>query len=87
MGGGGFRHHGRAAPGATARGAPHPPKAPPTPRLARNFFSQARGVDVRDAANTGAIAFKRSGDLNVGTFDDATILRTFGEIPENLDEL
>ena len=41
----------------------------------------------RDAANTGAIAFKRSGDLNVGTFDDATILRTFGEIPENLDEL
>ena len=41
----------------------------------------------RDAANTGAIAFKRSGDLNVVTFDDATILRTFGEIPENLDEL
>src|SRR6476660_53833 len=42
MGGGGrcFRHHGRAAPGATARGAPHP-EAPPTPRLARNFFIKA----------------------------------------------
>ena len=36
-----IRHHGRAAPGATARGAPHPPKAPPTPRLARNFFIKA----------------------------------------------
>jgi len=41
----------------------------------------------RDAANAGALAFKRSGDPNIGSFADATILKTFGEMPENLDEL
>jgi len=41
----------------------------------------------RDPANAGAIAFKRSGDPNMGNFGDATILKTFGEAPENLDDL
>jgi hypothetical protein len=41
----------------------------------------------RDSANAGAIAFKRSGDPNIGSFADATILKTFGEVPANLDEL
>jgi hypothetical protein len=41
----------------------------------------------RDAANAGALAFKRTGDPNIGNFNDATILKTFGDIPENLDEL
>jgi hypothetical protein len=41
----------------------------------------------RDATNAGALAFKRTGDPNMGSFADATILKTFGEIPENLDEL
>jgi hypothetical protein len=41
----------------------------------------------RDPANSGALAFKRSGDPNMGNFGDATILKTFGEVPENLDEL
>jgi hypothetical protein len=41
----------------------------------------------RDAANAGALAFKRNGDPNIGSFADATILKTFGEVPENLDEL
>jgi hypothetical protein len=41
----------------------------------------------RDAANASALAFKRTGDPNIGTFNDATILNTFGDIPENLDEL
>jgi len=27
------------------------------------------------------------GDPNMGNFGDATILKTFGEVPENLDEL
>jgi hypothetical protein len=40
-----------------------------------------------DPANAGALAFKRSGDPNIGNFNDATILKTFGEVPENLDEL
>jgi hypothetical protein len=41
----------------------------------------------RDPANAGALAFKRSGDPNLGNFGDATILKTFGEAPANLDEL
>ena len=35
----------------------------------------------------GALAFKRSGDPNMGSFGDATVLKTFGLVPENLDEL
>ena len=42
---------------------------------------------ARDPANAGALAFKRSGDPNLGSFGDATVLKTFGDIPENLDEL
>jgi len=41
----------------------------------------------RDAANAGALAFKRTGDPNMGNFNDATILKSFGEVPANLDEL
>ena len=41
----------------------------------------------RDAASAGALAFKRTGDPNMGSYGDATILKTFGDIPENLDEL
>ena len=41
----------------------------------------------RDPANAGAIAFKRSGDPNMGNFVEATILKTFGEVPKNMDEL
>ncbi len=41
----------------------------------------------RDPANGGAIAFRRSGDPNIGSFNDATILKSFGEVPKNLDEL
>jgi hypothetical protein len=44
-------------------------------------------VMSRDPANAGALAFKRSGDPNMGNFDDATILKSFGDVPENLDEL
>jgi hypothetical protein len=36
----------------------------------------------RDAANVVALAFKRTGDPNIGTYSDATILKTFGLIPE-----
>jgi hypothetical protein len=41
----------------------------------------------RDPANAGALAFKRSGDPNMRDFNVATILKSFGEVPENLDEL
>ena len=41
----------------------------------------------RKPGNVGALAFKRSGEPNQGTFGEPTILRTFGLVPENLDEL
>ncbi len=41
----------------------------------------------RKPENVGALAFKRTGDPNVGQFGDAQVLRTFGKVPENLDEL
>jgi hypothetical protein len=41
----------------------------------------------RKPENVGALAFKRSGEPNQGTFGEPTILRTFGLVPENLDEL
>lgn len=37
-----------------------------------------------DKANAGAVAFSRSGDPNLGEFDDAVILKSFGEVPEDL---
>jgi hypothetical protein len=41
----------------------------------------------RDPANVGALSFMRSGDPSLGNFSDATILKTFGDLPDNLDEL
>ena len=41
----------------------------------------------RDAANVGALAFKRTGEPGEGNYGDATVLRKFGLVPENLDEL
>jgi hypothetical protein len=31
----------------------------------------------------GAVAFSRSGDPNLGEFDDAVILKIFGEVPDD----
>jgi hypothetical protein len=55
---------------------------------------QSEGAAIRRAegmsrhpANIGAIAFKRSGDPNVGEFSDAMMLKRFGDVPEDLSEL
>jgi hypothetical protein len=37
----------------------------------------------RDEANVGAVAFSRSGSPDVGEFEDAVILKTFGEVPDD----
>ena len=42
---------------------------------------------ARDSSNAGALAFKRSGDPGMGSFSDAVVLKTFGEVPDRLDEL
>ena len=36
-----------------------------------------------DKANAGAVAFSRSGDPNLGEFEDAVILKIFGEVPDD----
>jgi hypothetical protein len=42
---------------------------------------------ARDADHAGALAFKRSGNPAMGSFSDAVVLKTFGEVPDRLDEL
>ena len=44
-------------------------------------------VMSRDPMNVGALAFKRSGDPNVGEFSEAVLLKKFGDVPEKLYEL
>jgi len=41
----------------------------------------------RKPENIGALAFKRTGEPSMGHFGDATIVKTFGAVPQNLDEL
>jgi hypothetical protein len=37
--------------------------------------------------HTGAVAFSRTGDPATGDFSDATVLRSFGEVPADLSAL
>jgi hypothetical protein len=39
-----------------------------------------------DKSNAGAVAFSRSGDPNLGEFEDAVILKSFGEVPDDFAE-
>lgn len=38
-------------------------------------------------ANAGAVGFSRSGDPNLGEFEDAVILKAFSQVPENFAEV
>jgi hypothetical protein len=40
-------------------------------------------VMSRDETNAGAVAFSRSGSPDVGEFEDAVILKTFGDVPDD----
>jgi len=39
---------------------------------------------ARQEGNAGAVAFSRMGDPNVGEFEDAVILKAFGDVPSEL---
>ena len=39
---------------------------------------------ARQEGNAGAVAFSRIGDPNVGEFEDAVILKAFGDVPSEL---
>jgi hypothetical protein len=41
----------------------------------------------RIQGNIGAVAFSRTGDSDVGVFDDAVVLKQFGEVPTDLTML
>jgi hypothetical protein len=41
-------------------------------------------VMARDAANAGAVAFSRQGTPELGEFEDAIVLKTFGDVPDDL---
>ena len=41
----------------------------------------------RTRGNVGAVAFSRTGDPDVGVFEDAVILKKFGNIPIDLSML
>lgn len=49
--------------------------------------AQTAGAAIRRAeilaGKGGAVAFSRTGDLSSGDFDDAVILKKFGEVPED----
>ena len=45
--------------------------------LQAEFLSQAAG-------NVGAIAFSRTGDPDLGKFEDAVVLKTFGDLSVDL---
>ena len=51
--------------------------------LTAALFTRWRGSYSPDNGHEGG----RSGDPNIGNFGDATILKTFGEVPQSLDEL
>jgi uncharacterized protein YifE (UPF0438 family) len=44
------------------------------------YLSRRKGV-------VGSIAFSRSGDLSSGTFEDAQVLKRFGDAPNDLSAL
>lgn len=62
---------------------------PGQPQEVPNEHSAMRLAETmsRKPEHIGAIAFKRTGDPNMGTFSDAIILKSFGEVPDHLDEL
>jgi hypothetical protein len=43
---------------------------------------RAQAMSIHES-NAGAVAFSRTGDPNIGEFDDAVILKTFGEVPDD----
>jgi hypothetical protein len=49
---------------------------------------KARGAGKVGYGNdTGAVAFSRTGDPATGDFSDATVLRKFGDVPDDLSAL
>ena len=64
----------------------------PLPAEAQECLSEGMALMRAEALSrkqeyVGALAFKRSGNPNEGVFGEPTILKTFGLVPESLNEL
>jgi len=57
---------------------------PKEARSADQAIRMARSLAEMDGQHCGAIAFSRTGDPAVGEFEDAVILKTFGEVDGGL---
>jgi hypothetical protein len=62
------------------------------PAEAIECFNQAAAVMKAEAlslkpGHVGAIAFSRTADLAIGRFWDATVIRKFGDVPDDLSTL
>jgi hypothetical protein len=62
------------------------------PAEAIECFNQAAAVMKAEAlsrkpGHVGAIAFSRMADLAIGRFWDATVIRKFGDVPDDLSTL
>jgi hypothetical protein len=55
----------------------------PSPAAA---IDRAQGL-WKGLGHTGAVAFSRAGDPATGDFRDATVLRKFGKVPDDLSAL
>jgi len=53
---------------------------------ARAAILRAEHLSRREGI-VGAVAFSRSGDLSSGTFEDAQVLKKFGDAPDDLGAL
>jgi hypothetical protein len=47
---------------------------------------ERRGLSRREG-HVGAVAFSRTGGPDTGDFHDATVLRKFGDVPDDLSAL
>jgi hypothetical protein len=63
--------------------------APGEPTECFNPVAAIRRAEAlsRLPGHVGAVAFSRTGDPNIGEFRDAAVLKSFGEVPDDLDTL
>jgi hypothetical protein len=71
-----------ALPFARVDGGLAPGDAVECPHAAAAAVRRAQAMSC-NGANVGAIAFSRRGSPEVGEFENAEILKTFGEVPDD----
>jgi hypothetical protein len=49
--------------------------------------NESEGALSRKEGHVGAVAFSRTGDPATGDFSDATVLKKFGDVPDDLSAL